>query len=51
MKRRKPVSYAEDSDSEDFSDSEYYGRSRRRDFDDNKFRNGNNRESQSGYRS
>ena len=41
------MSYAEDSDSEDFSDSEYYGR--RRDFDGNKFRNGDNRESQSGY--
>ena len=45
MKRRKPVSYAEDSDS-DYSDTEYTDR--RRDIDNNKVRNGRNRESHTG---
>ena len=47
MKRRKPVSYAEDDD--DYSDqSEYEEAYRNRDIDNNKVRNGRNRESRSG---
>ena len=45
MKRRRPVSYAED----DYSDeSEYEEADRNRDIDNNKVRNGRNRESRSG---
>ena len=44
MKRRKPVSYAEDED--DWSDESDYDRSR--DVDNNKVRNRHNRESRSG---
>ena len=46
MKRRKPVSYAEDDD--EYSDqSEYEEADRNRDIDNNKIRNGRNRESRS----
>ena len=47
MKRRRPVSYAEDEeDYSDQSDSEYSYRPR--DIDNNKVRNEDNRESRSG---
>ena len=44
MKRRKPVSYAEDDYSDEF---EYEEADRNRDIDNNKIRNGRNRESRS----
>ena len=45
MKRRKPVSYAEDDYSDEF---EYEEADRNRDIDNNKVTNGRNRESRSG---
>ena len=45
MKRRRPVSYAEDEYSDE---SEYEEANRNRDIDNNKVRNGRNRESRSG---